>query len=78
MVSLIPCNQIEDTEDGILNLERRRVQLEETVTELRKSLQYWQTWEAEYEGFKEEIMSLGKEPAVSKLVQTRGMGDRRT
>ncbi|KAI5199625.1 hypothetical protein E4T39_06150 [Aureobasidium subglaciale] len=38
-------------------LEIRRLQLEENVAKLRKSLQHWRTWDAEYEGLKEELSS---------------------
>lgn len=41
--------------DSFLDLERHRQLLEENIEKLRKSLQHWQTWEAEYEGLKEEI-----------------------
>lgn len=36
-------------------LETRRLELETNVAKLRKSLQYWRTWDAEYEGLKEEL-----------------------
>lgn len=36
-------------------LESQRLQLEEKVAKLRKSLQHWRTWDAEYEGLKEEL-----------------------
>ncbi|SMR51807.1 unnamed protein product [Zymoseptoria tritici ST99CH_3D1] len=39
----------------LLRLEQQRQALEQTLQNLRKSLKVWQTWEAEYEGFKEEI-----------------------
>jgi len=54
--------------DSLLDLERRRVQLENNVIDLRKSLQHWQIWEAEYEGLKEEISALGANPSSQKLV----------
>ena len=54
--------------DSLLDLERRRVQLEQNVKELRKSLRYWQLWEAEYEGFKEEISGLGDKAKEKELV----------
>jgi hypothetical protein len=38
-------------------LETRRLELEENVAKLRKSLQHWRTWDAEYEGLKEELSS---------------------
>ena len=56
--------------DSFIDLERRRLQLEANVDELRKLLQHWQTWEAEYEGLKEEILALGEEPASEALVCT--------
>ncbi|GAB7349433.1 hypothetical protein MBLNU459_g8542t1 [Dothideomycetes sp. NU459] len=37
------------------SLELRRLQLEENITKLRKTLQHWRTWDAEYDGLKEEI-----------------------
>jgi unconventional prefoldin RPB5 interactor 1 len=57
-----------NSRDVLLDLERRREQLEKTVTDLRKSLQHWQTWEADYEGFKEEILSLGQSVTKEELV----------
>jgi hypothetical protein len=38
-------------------LETRRLELESNVAKLRKSLQHWRTWDAEYEGLKEELSS---------------------
>ncbi|KAL8816899.1 MAG: hypothetical protein Q9191_008247, partial [Dirinaria sp. TL-2023a] len=49
------------------DLERNRLLLEGNVARLRKSLQYWQTWEAEYEGMKEEILALGEDCAEEGL-----------
>jgi unconventional prefoldin RPB5 interactor 1 len=43
--------------DSFLNLERHRQLLEDNIANLQKSLQHWQTWEAEYEGLKEEILA---------------------
>ena len=37
------------------NLESQIQQLEENVAKLRKSLQHWRTWDAEYEGLAEEL-----------------------
>ena len=58
--------------DSFIDLERRRVQLEQNVKELRKSLRYWQLWEAEYEGFKEEISGLGHKAKEKELVLRAG------
>ncbi|ODA77531.1 hypothetical protein RJ55_07160 [Drechmeria coniospora] len=41
--------------DHLPSLEARRLQLEETVNQLRKALQHWQVWDAEYEALKEEV-----------------------
>ncbi|MCJ1245072.1 hypothetical protein MMC30_002273 [Trapelia coarctata] len=55
------------SKDSLLDLERRRTQLEKAVADLRKSLQHWQIWEAEYEGLKEEISALGEKSSNQKL-----------
>lgn len=34
------------------------------------SLRHWQTWEAEYEGFKEELLALGDDCTDAELVTT--------
>ena len=44
--------------DSLADLEKRRLQLEQNVAKLRKSLRHWQQWEVEYEGMKEELLSL--------------------
>jgi unconventional prefoldin RPB5 interactor 1 len=44
--------------DSFIDLERHRQNLETNVAKLKKSLQHWQTWSAEYEGLKEEIQLL--------------------
>lgn len=54
--------------DSFVDLENTRLQLEENIAKLRKSLQYWQTWEAEYEGLKEEILRLGEDHSENELV----------
>ncbi|KAK4637232.1 uncharacterized protein CLAFUR5_00722 [Fulvia fulva] len=41
----------------LLRLEQQRLLLEKNLKELRASLKQWQTWSAEYEGFKEEIQA---------------------
>jgi unconventional prefoldin RPB5 interactor 1 len=54
--------------DSFLDLERHRQLLEENIEKLRKSLLNWQIWEAEYEGLKEEIISVGPEPSHERLL----------
>ena len=58
-----------DPSINFTDLESQLVQLEENVAGLRKSLQYWQTWEAEYEGLKEEVIALGKKHKPDELVE---------
>jgi len=43
------------TQSTLEEIERRRVQLQQNVDQLRKALSHWTTWEAEYEALKEEI-----------------------
>ena len=57
--------------DSLVDLERYRLQLEDNVARLRASLRYWQTWEAEYEGMKEEISDLGPKHAKEDMVERR-------
>lgn len=56
------------TSDPIVGLELTRVRLEQEVTKLQKSVLHWRTWEAEYEGFKEEIQALGDGHTSGELV----------
>jgi unconventional prefoldin RPB5 interactor 1 len=46
-----------------------RVNLETAISKLRKTLQYWQKWEAEYEGLKEELESEKNEPSAEDMVR---------
>ncbi|OQE02298.1 hypothetical protein PENSOL_c002G06738 [Penicillium solitum] len=39
-------------------LEEQRLALEENILQLQKSLYHWRTWEAEYDGLREEISNL--------------------
>lgn len=39
-------------------LEEQRLTLEENILQLQKSLYHWRTWEAEYDGLREEISNL--------------------
>jgi unconventional prefoldin RPB5 interactor 1 len=55
------------TPNPLADIERRRAQLEENVAKLRQALKQWQTWEFEYEMFKEEIQSAG-DPSYSDMI----------
>ncbi|KAI9729587.1 MAG: hypothetical protein M1834_006783 [Cirrosporium novae-zelandiae] len=57
-----------EEKDSFADLERHRLRLEENVQKLRKSLQHWRQWDAEYEGLKEEILSRGKKASRKDLV----------
>lgn len=61
-------NKLQVDSDPIVGLERTRLRLEQEVPKLQKSLLHWQTWEAEYEGFKEEIQALGDNHTNAELV----------
>jgi unconventional prefoldin RPB5 interactor 1 len=50
-------NMAHPIKDSFLDLGRYRPLLEDNIAKMRKSLQYWQIWEAEYEGLKEEILA---------------------
>jgi unconventional prefoldin RPB5 interactor 1 len=49
--------------------ESLRVNLETAISKLRKTLRYWQTWEAEYEGLKEELEAEKHEPSAEDIVR---------
>ncbi|KJZ77330.1 hypothetical protein HIM_03054 [Hirsutella minnesotensis 3608] len=49
-------------QDSLLDIERHRLQLEENIEQLRKALQHWQTWDAEYEALKEEVEEASERP----------------
>ncbi|KAL9094867.1 MAG: hypothetical protein Q9165_002816 [Trypethelium subeluteriae] len=56
-------------------VENKRALLEDNINELEKSLRHWQTWEAEYEGLKEEIQGLSGTPDSEALVRVgQGFG----
>ncbi len=51
----------------LFELEQQRQTLEASLQKLRQSLKHWQTWEAEYEGLKEDVSSLDEEPSATQL-----------
>ncbi|CAG9989853.1 unnamed protein product [Clonostachys byssicola] len=56
--------------DSLIDLERHRILLQDKIIELRKALQHWQTWDAEYEGLKEEVTAAGPSPDELERIQT--------
>ncbi|KAK7550039.1 Prefoldin subunit-domain-containing protein [Phyllosticta citricarpa] len=61
-----------EARDHLSDLERQRLRLEDQLEQLRKSLRHWQTWDAEYEGLKEEIQALQEkdngEPSADQIL----------
>lgn len=53
--------------DSFLDLERHRKLLEENIEKLQKALKDWCTWEADYEGLKEDILALDDTPSQEQL-----------
>ncbi|KAK2752544.1 hypothetical protein FQN55_006657 [Onygenales sp. PD_40] len=47
--------------DTLANLERQRLQLEQSISELRKSLYNWRLWDAEYDELKTDIAALDQD-----------------
>ncbi|KAF3190402.1 hypothetical protein TWF225_002163 [Orbilia oligospora] len=54
--------------DAIEVTEKQRQQLEASVAKLRKALKHWQIQSAEYEGLKEELLSLPKTAGRDKIL----------
>ncbi|KAI7623373.1 hypothetical protein KC346_g2772, partial [Hortaea werneckii] len=51
----------------MLKIEQQRQALEGNLQQLRQSLKYWQAFEAEYEGLKEEILDAQPNVDAAKL-----------
>jgi unconventional prefoldin RPB5 interactor 1 len=58
-------------QDSLLDLENHRLKLEENIANLRKSLQHWQSWDAEYEALKEEVDALPAPVSQKDLARIR-------
>lgn len=54
---------------ALARVERQRVELESTITKLRKSLRHWQTLEIDYEGLKEEYLGLSEDSSISECLK---------
>ncbi|KAK1529286.1 uncharacterized protein CCOS01_07120 [Colletotrichum costaricense] len=57
--------------DSFLDLEKHRLQLEDSVAKLQKALQHWQKWDAEYESLREEIESVSQPASREALARIR-------
>ncbi|RLL95077.1 hypothetical protein CFD26_103859 [Aspergillus turcosus] len=51
------------------DLERQRLELEGNILKLQESLYHWRTWEAEYDGLKEEISNLDDNATTSDFLR---------
>ncbi|KGO76434.1 protein of unknown function DUF3835 [Penicillium italicum] len=49
-------------------LEEQRLALEENILQLQKSLYHWRTWEAEYDGLREEISNLEDDASTDDFI----------
>lgn len=56
------------SQDSLANLERLRQSLETSIDKLRTSLRYWETWEYEHAGFKEELEQVGDELSTEEML----------
>lgn len=51
------------------DLERQRLELEGNVRKLQESLYHWRTWEAEYDGLKDEVNTLSEDATTEEFLQ---------
>ncbi|KAL7902046.1 Prefoldin subunit domain-containing protein [Trichoderma sp. SZMC 28014] len=61
-----------DARDSFADLEKHRLRLEDNVNQLQKALQHWQTWDAEYEGLKEEVEAVTAVDEAKELQRIHG------
>ncbi|KAI5294218.1 hypothetical protein KEM55_006723, partial [Ascosphaera atra] len=52
------------------DLENQRLKLEESIANFQKSIYHWRTWEAEYDGLKEEIAELPEDCTHKDIIET--------
>jgi len=58
-----------EVQQNLAQVEQARHKLEDQIAKLRRSLQYWQTWEAEYDGFKEELETLDQGARSEDIIE---------
>ncbi|KAL7926829.1 Prefoldin subunit domain-containing protein [Trichoderma austrokoningii] len=64
-----------DARDSFADLEKHRLRLEDNVSQLQKALQHWQTWDAEYEGLREEVEAVTAADEAKELQRIHGEFD---
>ena len=57
--------------ETLADMDSHIARLKDKVEEQRKTLQHWQTWDAEYEALKEEVQALAEAPSVKELRRVR-------
>ncbi|OOF98014.1 hypothetical protein ASPCADRAFT_205286 [Aspergillus carbonarius ITEM 5010] len=55
--------------NSLHELERQRLELEGNISKLQDSLYHWRTWEAEYDGLREEINELGDDATIDDYLR---------
>lgn len=50
------------------SIEQRRLALEDNILQLQKSLYHWRTWEAEYDGLREEVSELPEDASTDDFL----------
>ncbi|KAG9255943.1 Prefoldin subunit-domain-containing protein [Emericellopsis atlantica] len=67
---------MEAAKDSLIDLERHRQRLEQTIKEVKDSLQYWQSLDSEYESLKEEVEAVeDDDPAALAQIQSSFEGE---
>lgn len=54
---------------NLQDLERQRLELEGNILKLQESLYHWRTWEAEYDGLKDEISELDDDATMDDFLR---------
>ncbi|EGD90560.1 hypothetical protein H112_02026 [Trichophyton rubrum D6] len=58
-----------DSNEPLLSLEEKRLELEKQITNLQTSIYHWKIWNAEYDGLKEEILSLPENSSREHILE---------
>ncbi|EGD98160.1 hypothetical protein TESG_05546 [Trichophyton tonsurans CBS 112818] len=58
-----------DSNESLLGLEEKRLELEKQITNLQTSIYHWKIWNAEYDGLKEEILSLPENSSREHILE---------
>lgn len=67
--SILPDTKMGVPHNDLHELERQRRELEGNILKLQESLYHWRTWEAEYDGLKEEISELDDDASTDDFLR---------